>query len=66
MDIGFSGYVVILFYFTGSLVLLTDVKAYKNANMKKERKASLILGWLNISLGLLLMLANWIYKNFFW
>lgn len=60
------GYVYILFFLTGSLLLLFDVKAYKNANLKKERKASFILGLINISLGLLLMLANWIYNHFIW
>lgn len=66
MYIGYLGYVFVLFILTGSLILLIDVKAYKNANLKKERKTSLVLGWLNISLGLLLMLANWIYNKYIW
>ncbi|HWO96505.1 MAG TPA: CLC_0170 family protein [Bacillus sp. (in: firmicutes)] len=65
-NIGFIGYAVTIFIATGCLLLFTDVKAYKNEGFKKERKAALILGWTNLSLGLLLLLTNWIYKTWVW
>lgn len=66
MDLGYLGYVITLFYLTGTLILLSDVKAYKNASMKKEQKVSLFLGWINLSIGLALMLANWVYQYLIW
>ncbi|MGG1675490.1 CLC_0170 family protein [Neobacillus sp. NRS-1170] len=64
MNIGYLGYVVVLFYIAGAFILLTDVKAYKNANLEKEQKVSKFLGWVNISLGFALMSVNWIYNIF--
>ncbi|WP_223590132.1 CLC_0170 family protein [Neobacillus bataviensis] len=64
MNIGYLGYVVTLLYVAGALILLTDVKAYKNANLEKEQKASKVLGWINISLGFTLMSVNWVYNIF--
>ena len=66
MYIGYVGYVITILFLTGSLILLTDMKAYKNANLKKEQKASLYLGWINLSLGALIMLTNWIFILFKW
>jgi hypothetical protein len=66
LSYGYIGYGIIICYLTGALILLTDVKAYKNAKMKKEQKVSLFLGWINISIGFTIMLANWIYQYFIW
>jgi uncharacterized membrane protein YjfL (UPF0719 family) len=48
------------------LLLLEDVKAYKHAGLKKERKVAKILGWTNISLGIIIILANSIYQELSW
>lgn len=66
MNIGYLGYVIVIFYVTGAFILLTDVKAYKNANFKREKKAAAVLGWLNVSVGFVLMLVNWGFKIFVW
>ncbi|MCH6265527.1 MULTISPECIES: CLC_0170 family protein [Neobacillus] len=66
MYIGFLGYVIVILFLTGSLILLTDSKAYKNANMKKEKIASLFLGWINISTGIALLAVQWISRYYFW
>ncbi|MDQ0220771.1 hypothetical protein ELQ35_21405 [Peribacillus cavernae] len=65
-NIGFIGYAVSLFLITGLLLLFTDVKANKNKGLKKERKAALVMGWVNLSLGILLTLVNWIYWSWVW
>lgn len=64
--IGFSSYVITICWITGLLILITDVKAYKHANMKKEQKVSRVLGWTNISIGFGLLAANWIHSLFIW
>ncbi|MFK9094353.1 CLC_0170 family protein [Bacillus salipaludis] len=66
MNIGYMMYVIILFGLSGLILLLTDVKKYKQAAQKKEQKVSLILGWISISIGIGLTLFNWIYQNFVW
>lgn len=66
MYIGFLGYVIVILFLTGSLILLTDSKAYKNENMKKEKNASLFLGWINISTGIVLLAVQWISRYYFW
>lgn len=66
MNIGYMIYIIILFFLSGLILLLTDVKKYKKAAQKKEQKVSLILAWINISFGMGLSLVNWIYQNFVW
>ncbi|MCM3729411.1 hypothetical protein M3226_27865 [Neobacillus cucumis] len=66
MFLGFLPYVIVIFIVTGLFILLVDAKMYKKAKQKKERKASLIFGWMNIALGLGLFLINWIYNHFIW
>jgi hypothetical protein len=51
---------------TGLLILLTDVKAYQHASLKKEQKVSKFLGWFNISIGFGLIAADFIYTRFMW
>ncbi|WP_438824236.1 CLC_0170 family protein [Bacillus sp. JJ1562] len=64
--IGYLNYVVILSVTTGVLILLFDVKNYKKAKMKKEQKVSKVLGWLNISAGLFVLILNWVYQKIYW
>ncbi|MBY0147340.1 CLC_0170 family protein [Neobacillus niacini] len=66
MYIGYLNYVIVICWVTGGLILLTDVKAYRNASMKKEKTASKFLGWVNISIGFAIMAADFIYTRFMW
>jgi hypothetical protein len=66
MYIGYLNYVIVICWVTGGLILLTDVKAYQNASLKKEKSVSKFLGWANISIGFGLMAADFIYKRFMW
>lgn len=59
-------YVVLLFVLTGLLILLIDIKGYRNKKLTKERKVARALGWLNLSVGTLAFVANWIYRQWFW
>jgi len=45
---------------------MVDTRIYKKAKQRKEQKASTILGWINIALGLGTFLANWVSNHFFW
>ena len=65
-DIRSINYLIIILLVTGILLLLTDVKAYKNSGLKKERKVTLILGWTNLSLSIILTLTAWIYWTWIW
>jgi hypothetical protein len=66
MYIGYLNYIIVICWVTGGLILLTDVKAYRNASMKKEKTASKFLGWVNISIGFGIMAADFIYTRFMW
>lgn len=66
MYIGYLTYVILICWVTGGLILLTDVKAYKNATLKKEQKVSKFLGWVNIIIGFGLIAADFIYSRFLW
>ncbi|MFJ8266069.1 CLC_0170 family protein [Peribacillus asahii] len=65
-NIGFISYAVTILFVAGLLLLLIDVKGYKNAGLKKERKVTLILGWTNLSLSIILTLTAWIYRTWIW
>ncbi|WP_040209019.1 CLC_0170 family protein [Neobacillus jeddahensis] len=65
MYIGYLGYVITIFCSAGLLLLISDVKGYRNAHMKKEQKVSQVLGWMNIVIGLSLLVVNWFYQTFF-
>lgn len=54
----FINYVVLLLIATGWLILRFDLKAYKSANMKRETKFAVRLGWGNMILGALLFVAG--------
>ncbi|KAA9024234.1 CLC_0170 family protein [Niallia endozanthoxylica] len=64
--IGFLGYAVFIFEITGCLLLIEDVTAYKHAKLKKEKRTAKLLGWTNISLGIIIFLSNWIYQQITW
>ena len=66
MYIGYLNYVIVICLITGTLILFTDVKAYKHAALKKEQKVSKILGWVNISIGIGLKAADFVYSQFMW
>ena len=66
MFLGFLPYVTVFLIVTGLFIILVDAKMYKKAKQKKEQKASIIFGWMNITIGLGVFLANWIYNKFIW
>lgn len=57
---------VILFLMTGLLILNIDVKGYDMAEMPKEKKVARVLGWINVSLGLIVFLINGLYQTWYW
>jgi len=64
--IGYLNYTVSLLIVTGILILFFDVKGYKLENMKKEAKVSKYLGWVNVVLGLAVLIGNWVYHKWGW
>lgn len=48
-----------LFLASGLLVLFLEPGAYRQSGRWKEMKASVILGWINISLAVLAFVATW-------
>jgi uncharacterized membrane protein len=60
-------YTVSLLLITGILVLVFDTKRYDTrAKNYKVQKGASILGWLNISLGIVLFIGYWVYDKWFW
>ncbi|MGG1312011.1 MULTISPECIES: CLC_0170 family protein [Cohnella] len=53
------GYVVAIWFLTGFLILLFDRKELRKKKLKKEERVAAVLGWLNVSLGILLWIGNW-------
>lgn len=64
--ITFNNYTVLLLLISGLLVLVFDVKIYAKVSMLKEKKVAFIVGWFNISLGVLSFIAYWVYEKWFW
>ncbi|NOV02112.1 CLC_0170 family protein [Paenibacillus planticolens] len=64
--ITFNYYTILLLLISGGLVLIFDVKIYKQASMLKEKKGATIAGWLNISLGVLSYFGYLVYEKWFW
>lgn len=46
---------VMLFLFSGALLLLLDRKIYQISNRERERKLSSVLGWFNLFAALILL-----------
>jgi len=60
--ISYSSYLIYsvpLLLITGLYILVIDVKGYEMESWTKEQKAARILGWINITLGILLIGVNW-------
>lgn len=64
--VGYSYYIILLFLVTGILILRFDKRGYRMKNMVKEYRVAHWLGWTNFALGLLTLLANWIYQSMLW
>ncbi|UKS30955.1 hypothetical protein LOZ80_19230 [Paenibacillus sp. HWE-109] len=64
--ITFNYYTIMLLLLSGILVLVFDVKIYAKANLTREKKGALILGWLNIVLAGLSYICYFIYDKWFW
>ncbi|WP_028560057.1 CLC_0170 family protein [Paenibacillus pinihumi] len=48
---GLSVYIVVLFIGSGLLLLTLENYYYKHSGAVKEKRASVLLGWLNILIG---------------
>ncbi|MEC0231998.1 CLC_0170 family protein [Paenibacillus alba] len=64
--ITFNYYTIMLLLLSGILVLCFDVKIYVKANMTKEKKGALFVGWFNITLSGLSLIGYFIYDKWFW
>jgi len=65
--VGYLNYIIFLFLGTGAFAIWVDTYYYKqDQGRDKERKATMIAGWTNISLGILAMIGSWIYKRYIW
>jgi hypothetical protein len=65
--VGYLNYIIVLFLATGAFGLLIDLKHYsKEKGMEKERKVALFSGWMNVVLGVLMMIGSWLYKRYIW
>lgn len=63
LQLTYSNYLVLLLLVTGIMVLVFDAKAYKKEQQKKEEKVSRFLGWINISLAVLVLVGNWVLQK---
>lgn len=62
-QLSYINYLVLLFIISGILLLLLDTKTYSQENATREAKASRVLGWGNISLGVLAYAGNWLMEQ---
>ncbi|MDF2725947.1 MAG: hypothetical protein K0Q59_5625 [Paenibacillus sp.] len=60
---GFLSYAIPLWLVSGVIILRIDTQGYKLAKMDKERKMSRFSGWLNIALGLSVLVGNWLLEK---
>jgi hypothetical protein len=64
--IGYTGsFVIPLCLITGLIILRLDVKGYETSAMNKEKKVARVIGWVNVSLGLLLFVINGVVNKWF-
>jgi hypothetical protein len=61
--IGHLNYIVILFLATGAGLLLIEVRVYDNKKMMKEKKLARSLGWVNLTLGVLSVIASQVVQS---
>jgi hypothetical protein len=64
-NIGYLGYIELLFLLTGLMLLLFEAKSYKSAKMNKEEKVARIIGWFNCSIAICTYVGYWVYNQFF-
>lgn len=65
--IGYLNYIIWLFLASGAYMLWVDAKHYKaDPGMEKERKTAVFSGWLNLVLGVIVMIGSWVYKRYLW
>jgi uncharacterized membrane protein len=59
----YMSYAIPLWFVSGLLILILDIKYYELAKKNKEKKVSRFLGWFNIILASLLYVGSWIIKE---
>lgn len=65
--IGYLNYIIWLFIISGVFMVWVDAGHYQSdQGREKERKAAKFSGWLNIVLGVIVLIGSWIYKRYIW
>ncbi|KGA98897.1 hypothetical protein AJ85_03505 [Alkalihalobacillus alcalophilus ATCC 27647 = CGMCC 1.3604] len=64
-NIDYMYYLISVFIITGFLTLTMDLKIYKMAKIKKEQKATIVLGFMNVVTGFVLLVIWLLYQNWF-
>ena len=59
-NLGYLQYIVGLFVVTGLILLLFERKQYTKGDMTREANFARILGWINITLGVVTSSTNWV------
>lgn len=62
-DSDFMRSLMLLFLLSGALILLIDAKTYIMAKMKFERKTARVLGWVNLILGVAVLVIDQIFSH---
>ncbi|WP_010273175.1 CLC_0170 family protein [Paenibacillus senegalensis] len=55
---GYIGYAISLWLVTAAVIFFLDVRTYRRTGQNKEWKVSIILGWINLAVGLILLILN--------
>lgn len=58
--IGHIGYIILLLLLSGAWILFIDARNYKKKQMKKEERTGRTLGWVNVTLGIVSLVLNWL------
>lgn len=64
--VGYLYYIVVLFLASGLITLGLDVRNYKHKQANREKTAAIWSAWINLSLGVLMFIASWVYKRYYW
>lgn len=62
-QLSYINYLVMLFVLSGVMVLVFDTKVYKQEKQTKEEKVSRVFGWINIVLGALAYVGNFVLQQ---
>ncbi|WP_227938201.1 CLC_0170 family protein [Alkalihalobacillus deserti] len=62
---GVINIMVLLFLISGVFALVLDDKIYMRDKLINERKIARLLGWINVSLGLMTYVGSWVYNLYF-